>query len=150
MQTLLVHQRRAAGRALIETVQEPVVADDADLEEHPVLGPCLLQMKPALLDATAIRTEDRFPRERLRSGERVHVHEQGVIDAVELHGFADRCFDHARIAVDRRSVLTDAVEPVEPPDLCRVYLPVGERAQGDCDDGKSQHITSLAIGPAPA
>jgi hypothetical protein len=144
MQTLLVHQRRAAGRALIEAVQEPAVADHADLEQHSVLGPCFLQMKPALLDATAIGTEDRFPRERLRSGERMHLHEQGVIDAVELHGFTDRCLDHARIALDGRCVLTHAVEPVEDPHLSGVYLPVGERAQGGCDDGKSQHITSRA------
>jgi hypothetical protein len=39
-------------------------------------------------------------------------------------------------------VLTYAVEPVEHPHLSGVYLPVGERAQGGCDDGKSQHITS--------
>ena len=43
----------------------------------------------------------------------MHLHEQGVIDAVELHGFADRCLDHARIALDGRGVLTHAVEPVE-------------------------------------
>jgi hypothetical protein len=74
----------------------------------------------------------------------MHLHEQGVIDAVELHGFADRCLDHARIALDGRGVPTDAVEPVEHPHLSVVYLPVGERAEGGCDDSKSQHITSLA------
>ena len=74
----------------------------------------------------------------------MHLHEQRVVDAVELHGFADRCLDHARIALDGRGVPADAVEPIEPPHFSGVDLPEGERAEGGGDDGKSQHITSRA------
>jgi hypothetical protein len=153
MQTLLVHQCRAAGRALVVAVQEPAVADHADLEEHPVLGPRLLEMKPALLGVAAVGAENRLPGERRCSGKRMYVHEQRISDAVELNGFADRCVDHPRVALNGGSMLTEAVEPVEHPHFSRACLRVGERADGGRDGGKSHQVTFLheldVSGPIP-
>ena len=160
MKAALVHQRRGAGRAEIEAVQEPAVLRDADLEEHPVVGTRFLQVEPALLAVAAVRTEDGFPRERRRTSEGMHVDNQGVVDPVELDRGSDRRLDDARTPQDGRGVPTDAIDPIEGPDLGSGVAPtlallkacgsVGEAATEDVKNGgvgRSSHgILTLTKG----
>src|SRR4029453_5900811 len=106
-------------------------------------------MKPALFGVAAIGTEDRLPGERRRSGKGMHVHEQRIIDAVELDGLPDGSVEHPGIALDGRAVLTEAVEPVEHPHLDRAPLRLSERAERGCDDDKFHHLTrhGPSLGP---
>ena len=99
-------------------VQAPAAVDDADFEQHPVLGVRFLQMEPALCGVAAVRPEDGFPRERLRARERMHADEHRRVDAVEFDRFADRRhFDDTRMPEDRRLVTADAIDPIERPQL---------------------------------
>jgi hypothetical protein len=71
-----------------------------------------------LLLLAAVGPEDRFPRKRVGARQRMVVNEQGIVFAVEFHGFADRCVDDSRLAENNRAVAADLVEAVECPD-CR-------------------------------
>ena len=74
-------------------------------------------MEPALRAGAAIGPEDRLPRERRRTGQRVRTDQERVVHAVELDGLAERRVDHARAAEDGRGVATDAIEAIEGPGL---------------------------------
>jgi hypothetical protein len=117
MQLRAIDQRFLASRAVDVAVQAPPAVDDADFKQHPIVGICLLQMKPALLRSAAVRAKDSFPREGLGAGERMHIDEQRVVHSVEFDRFACGCVDHARVAEDRGRVAADAIESVERPDL---------------------------------
>jgi hypothetical protein len=161
MKAALVHQRRGPGRAETEAVQEPAVLHDADLEEHPVVGTRLLQVEPALLAVAAVWTEDGLPRERRRTGEGMHVDNQGVVDPVELDRGSHRRLDDSWATQDRRGMPTDAIDPVEGPDFgtaIALTLPRGCRSGGEtaADDGekgglgRSAHgILTLTLAQAP-
>ena len=74
-------------------------------------------MKPPLLGRAAVGAEDRFPRERRGAGQRMHVDEQRIVDAVELDRLANGCVDDAWVAEDGRRMISEAIEPIEDPGL---------------------------------
>jgi hypothetical protein len=114
-----IHQRPLRLAAVAVTVQAPAAVDHADLEEQTVLAARLLEMEPALLRFPAVGPEDRFPGERLGAGERMHVHEDRIVDAVEFDRLADRRVHHLRIAQHRRRMTTETIEAIEDPYVLR-------------------------------
>ena len=117
MEAVPVHQRLLRVAAVAVTVQTPSTIDDPDLEQQPILGARLLQMKPALFRLAAVRAKYRFPGECLRAGQRVDADKERIVNAVELDRLADRRVDHSRLAHDGRRMATDAIETIERPHL---------------------------------
>src|ERR1039457_573638 len=75
-------------------------------------------MEEALLGSSAgVGTENHFPGPGLRSGERMHVDVNGIVNAVELDRFPRRRINHARMAEDRGRMPADRIDPVEAPDF---------------------------------
>src|SRR5262245_30261086 len=99
VQRLAVHQGFALGSRLGIAVEIPLIIDDPDFKEHPVvcvgagLRILLTEMKPPLLPLSAVGTEDGFPGEGLGAGQWVVVNEQRIIHTVELNSLAEGRID---------------------------------------------------------
>lgn len=115
VQALPIDQRLLGIAAVHVTVEIPSAVDDADLEQHAVVAAVLLQMKPALRRFPSVRTEDRLPRERRRSRERVDVDEDRSVCAIEFDRLADRRVDNSRMSQNGRLVAADSIESIEGP-----------------------------------
>jgi hypothetical protein len=115
MEALAIDQRVLRITAVTVAVQAPLAVDDTDFEEHPVLGAFLLQMEPALCLPASIGPENRLPRKRLGSCERMHVDEQRIVDAVEFDRPADRRVDDARVAENSCTMTADSIQSIERP-----------------------------------
>src|SRR5690349_17902026 len=134
---LAIEERFFAGARAIEGIETPLAVDDADFEEHAVIGVVagggiLFEMKPALLDVAAIGAEDGFPGVGRGAGERMDVEKESVVHAVKLDGFAARGIDEARVAGDGHGAAADFVEPIEGPDFLRGS--VGRRGRKETED----------------
>src|ERR1035437_9534307 len=110
----------ASGKS--EAVEAPAAIDHTDLREHPGvrvlagLGVLLLQVEETLLRrATRIGTEDDLPSERLGPRQRMDVHKEGVIHAIELDGLAHGRIDDSRVTQYGSLMPADLVEAVELP-----------------------------------
>ena len=117
MEALAVHQRLLRLAAVAVAVEVPAVVDDTDFEQQSILAAGLLQVEPALRRPAAIGPKDRFPRERLGAGQRMHVDEQRIVHAVELDGLANGRVDDAWIAQHGGGVAADPIETIEIPDF---------------------------------
>ena len=121
MQRHPVDERLVRGSRLVVAVEVPLVIDDPDLEEHPVLRVgaghriLLVQMKPPLLLLASVGPEDRFPRKRVGARQWMIVDEQRIVLPVELDGFADGRIDDSRFAENSRPMAADVLEAVERP-----------------------------------
>jgi hypothetical protein len=115
---LAVKEGLGFGAGLGETIEAPLTIDDADFEEHPVVGAFLLKVEEALLGRAAdIGAEDDFPGEGPGAGEGMDVEKEGVIDAAELDGFAGGSGDEPRMALDGDGVAADFGEAIELPEF---------------------------------
>ena len=101
-------------------------------------------MEPALRLGAAVRPEDRFKRERLGARQRMFLDQQRIADAVELDGFADRRFDHFRMAFDLHRQAADLVEVVEiPRDLFDLGVGRIQRRNSRDDQGDQQRLFQI-------
>ena len=111
-----IEQRSRVLAGCDEGIEAPLVADDADLEQHAIVRPVHLKVEEPLLRVSAfVGPEDDFPGERFRAGERMGVEEQGVVDSVEFDGLAGGCFDHFGVAEHGDFMAADTCQVVELP-----------------------------------
>jgi hypothetical protein len=73
--------------------------------------------EPLCLRSIGIGSEDHFPRERLRPGQRMFRHDDRVAIAAELHRLAVLRVDNGWMAENLSRVSADRVRAIEPPDL---------------------------------
>ena len=125
-----VDQRLAAGRAVDEGIQIPLVIHHPHFEHEagigiggaarigvqPGLGIGFGDMHPALLEVAAFGAEDRLDGEGLGAHQRPAGEEKAGVLAVELHRLADRRIHQLRIALDLRRHAADMRQVVEFPD----------------------------------
>src|SRR6266508_2208002 len=134
VKTLAIDQRLLVGPAVHVAVEIPSVVDDAELEQHAIVAAVLLQMKPALRRLAAVRPEDRFPRERRRSRQRVDVDDERSVDTVEFDGLAEGRVDHSRVAEHGRAMTADAIQSIERPQFV-----VSGRHETDGGEGEERY-----------
>jgi hypothetical protein len=90
-------------------------------------------MEPSLFPIAPVRPEDGLPGERRRPSQRVDVHEQGIVDPIELDSLADGSLDDPWVAQHGHRMPADAVEAIERPRFGRRPLRQHECAQTSAD-----------------
>src|SRR5271157_71004 len=106
-------------------------------------------MKETLLGRSPkVGAENYLPRESLGAGQRVHVHIDGVIHAIELNCLARGRLDDPRVAQQRGGMSADLVETIEMPGNAilrwrRGYQHQGAQKGADCGNYESVDHSSI-------
>ena len=124
VQEIAIHQRFVGSGRVDESIQTPLVANDADFKKKTGirvssgLGILFGQMKPALLGfSAALRTENGLKGKRFRAGEGMLGDEDSIVNSVELDGLPQRRLYNARMAKHRRCQAADFVDMIEYPNF---------------------------------
>jgi hypothetical protein len=132
VQLVLEHQGPVVTWTVNERIEVPAVLDSTELEEETririlpglgmvgarqqaSLGIALGEMKPALLECAAVRTENRFERKGRGSGERVLLDPDRIVHTIEFDRLSERGIDNSGITFDSGLDTADVVQSVEGP-----------------------------------
>ena len=100
------------------------------------------EVEPALLECAAVGTIDGLEGERRRTGQRMLLDPDRIVDAVELDRFAERRVDDPGVAFDGRFEAADVLEAIEGPD--DFSGPLSGRHRGPADDEQRERAGSFS------
>src|SRR6266576_3048704 len=113
---ILCIERAPALARLDESIKKPLIAVDANFEQHAVVSSVPLNMKPSLLFVAApVRAEDCFNCEGLQTGDWIRWHQQRIVNTVKQDCFAAGRIDHPGITDHSGRLTANFVEPVDLP-----------------------------------
>src|SRR5882724_4210718 len=95
---ILSIERAPVLSRLDEGIKKPLIAFDANFEQHAIVSGVPLNMKPSLLFvAASVRAEDCFNGEGWQTGNWIGGHQQRIVNPVKEDRFAAGRIDHPGI-----------------------------------------------------